>query len=213
MNVARSHALSSNGFNLLPYRSRRRREARNRRLAALAGAAFVGGLAAGGVAVWEGSARARLDQGRLALQSSLDAMAAPLAEHARLVGEDGRQKAGRERAAPLAAARERFFVLLDALGGAQLPGGVTLQRISQRADEVELQALAADSQTAARWLKQLESVRDVRSVEVVEMRRHVAPARHATSSVPAGAYEFMALVRWGMTQAAKAPRTTGRSVR
>ncbi len=59
-----------------------------------------------------------------------------------------------------------------------------LQRVSQRTDEVEIGALAPDSQLAARWLKRLEHARDVQSVEVVEMKQR------------AERYEFTALVRY-----------------
>jgi hypothetical protein len=74
-----------------------------------------------------------------------------------------------------------------------------LQRVTQRPQEVELAAFAPDSQTAARWLKHLETVRDVQTVEVVEMKRPVLPAlRSKPGKAPgvASGYEFTALVRW-----------------
>jgi Tfp pilus assembly protein PilN len=208
MTVLHAHAIPLDGFNLLPYRSRRRREARDRRCALLVGAALAGCAAAAVVAGWDVHQRERLDGRRAVLQASLERMAAPLAEHARLVEQDGQRRIAREQAEPLAVPRIRLLALLDALAASALRGGVALQRVSQHAHEVELEGLAPDSQTAARWLKRLESVREVRSVEVVEMRRRAVSPRR-TAAPEAGTYEFTALVRWAAAKGAA--RTTQRS--
>lgn len=190
------------GFNLLPYRSRKRREARNRRLAALAAAGLAGCAAVGAVAGWDTFERLRLDRARGALEAELHKSSADVAEHGRLTEFEAERRRAREAAGPLAAPGARFLGLLDALAQAS-QGGVALQRVSQRAQEVELAAFAADSQTAARWLKRLEAVRDVQAVEVVEMKR---PASHGKADAVSG-YEFTALVRWtGDASSAQPPK-------
>ncbi|CCD39583.1 unnamed protein product [Candidatus Paraburkholderia kirkii UZHbot1] len=138
----------------------------------------------------------------MALEASLHASAAPIAEHARLVRAEAERRRARDAAQPLAAPRERFLALLEALADAPPQRGVALQRVSQRTNEVELAALAPDSQTAAYWLKWLEHVRGVETVEVTEMKRRAgAPTRgkRSTSTLAdecSGHYEFIALVRY-----------------
>ncbi|MDR5751837.1 MULTISPECIES: PilN domain-containing protein [unclassified Caballeronia] len=186
------------GFNVLPYRMKKRREARSRRLTALAAAALAGCAAVGAAAGWDALDRARLDERRLALEASLRASGAKVAEHGRLTEAEAQRRRARDTAAPLAAPAARFLALLDALAEAQ-QGGVALQRVSQQTNAVELAAFASDSQAAARWLKLLEAVRGVEAVEVVEMKRPVpAPLRAKAAQAPAIAsgYEFTALVRW-----------------
>ncbi|GAB5098911.1 PilN domain-containing protein [Caballeronia sp. HLA56] len=194
------------GFNLLPYRLRKRREMRRQRLAILAAASLAGCAAVGAVAGWDALQRARLDERRLALEASLRTSGAQLEEHARLTRAEADRRRARQNAQPLAAPRDRFLALLDALADAPRQPGVELQRVSQRTDEVELAALAPDSQAAANWLKRLEDVRDVQSVEVIEMKRRPttpAPARRdAVSNVER--YEFTALVRYARETAAAA---------
>jgi type IV pilus assembly protein PilN len=196
------------GFNVLPYRSKKRRDTRNRRLALLAAAALTGCAAVGAAAGWDAFERAGLDERRLALEASLRASGAKVAEHARLSEAEVQRRRARDTAAPLAAPAERFLALLDALAEAQ-QGGVALQRVSQRASEVELAAFASDSQAAARWLKRLEDVRGVQAVEVVEMKRPVpAPMRTKTAQTSgvASGYEFTALVRWAVETPAARPK-------
>lgn len=194
----------ADGFNLLPYRNTRRREARNRRAALLVAASVVGCMAAGAIAGWDAFERDRLDVRRAALEASLQKLGPSLAEHARIAAERTRQSRARELAKPLAGPRARFLTLLDALGDASPDSGVALQRVSQSAaqhgGEVELVAIAPDSDAAARWMKRLQGVSGVASVMVVEMRRRVstqryAPADHAPAPAPAG-YDVTALVRW-----------------
>jgi type IV pilus assembly protein PilN len=186
------------GFNVLPYRSKKRREARNRRLTALAAAALAGCAAVGAAAGWDAFERARLDERRQALEASLRASGAKVAGHGSLTEAEAQRRRARDTAGPLAAPAARFLALLDALADAQ-QGGVALQRVSQRTNEVELAAFASDSQAAARWLKRLEAVRGVQAVEVVEMKRPApAPVRAKATQTPgiASGYEFTALVRW-----------------
>ncbi|WP_309931147.1 PilN domain-containing protein [Caballeronia sp. LZ032] len=188
------------GFNLLPYRARRRREVRRRRLALLAAASIAGCAAVGVVAGRDAFEHARLTERRAALEASLLASSAPVDEHARLVRAAEERRRARESAQPLAAPRERFLALLEALADVPAQTGVALQRVSQRTDEVELAARAPDSQAAAHWLKRLEQVRGVEAVEVVEMKRRSAVATRGVRGAPpsegAGHYEFVALVRY-----------------
>jgi Tfp pilus assembly protein PilN len=201
-----SHAIALQGFNLLPYRARKRREMRQRRLAILLAASFAGGAAVGAVVGWDALQRVHLDERRTALETDLKASSAQTAEHARLVRVEADRRQALQAAQPLAAPRDRFLALLDALADAPPEHGVSLQRVSQRPDEVELAALAPDSRTAARWLKRLEGVRGVQSVEVVEMKRRVdAPSasgkKDGAVAVPER-YEFAALVRYARSETA-----------
>jgi Tfp pilus assembly protein PilN len=197
------------GFNLLPYRSGVRRRARNRTAAMLAGAGLAGCAAVGVVAGWDALERARIDKQREAVETQLRALRIPVAEHARLTEDEALRRRAQAVAVPLAAPRARFLGLLDALGVAASKGSVALQRVTQRAHEVELGASAPDSHAAAAWLKALESVHGVRAVEIVEMRRRVSsaaapapglatkPVSKARPALPgAGAYDFIAVVRW-----------------
>ncbi|BAN24295.1 PilN domain-containing protein [Caballeronia insecticola] len=190
------------GFNLLPYRARRRREARRRRLATFAAAGLAGCAAVGAVAGWDALERARLDERRAALEASLHAANAQVDEHARLVRAEAERRRAREAAQPLAAPRERFLALLEALAEPSPQPGVALRSVSQRTDEVELAAVAPDSQAAAQWLKRLERVRGVEAVEVMEMKRRANLATRGSRAAPArleeasGHYEFVALVRY-----------------
>ena len=191
-----------NGFNLLPYRARKRREVRRQRLALLGAMSLAGCAAVGAVAGWDTFERARLDERRMALEASLRTSGAQIDEHARLVRAESDRRRAREAAQPLALPRERFLALLEALADAPLQRGVALQRVSQRTNEVELAALAPDSQSAAQWLKRLERVRGVQAVEVIEMKRRAEPAASARrgASTPGGErsahFEFVALVRY-----------------
>ncbi|WP_277185990.1 PilN domain-containing protein [Caballeronia sp. BR00000012568055] len=177
-------AVNHDGFNLLPYRSRKRRELRRRRLIVLAAAGLAGCAGVGAVGGWDAFERSRLDARRAALDASLRTSGAQAEEHARLTRAEAERRRVRQTAQPLAAPRDRFLALLETLAQTPAQRGVSLQRVSQRTDEVELAAFAPDSQSAARWIKGLERVRDVKSVEIVEMKRHV------------DRYEFSALVRY-----------------
>jgi hypothetical protein len=106
------------GFNLLPYRLRKRREMRRQRLAILAAASLAGCAAVGAVAGWDALQRARLDERRLALEASLRTSGAQLEEHARLTRAEADRRRARQNAQPLAAPRDRFLALLDALADA-----------------------------------------------------------------------------------------------
>jgi Tfp pilus assembly protein PilN len=198
------NAVMLDGFNLLPYRARRRRERRRQRLALLGAVSLAGCAAVGAVAGWDAFERARLDERRVALETSLRASNAQIDEHTRLVRAEADRRRACEAAQPLAVPRERFVALLEALADAPPQRGIALQRVSQRTDEVELAALAPDSQAAALWLKRLERLPGVQSVEVIEMKRRPEAAqpgkRVASMSMsiaePPAHFEFVALVRY-----------------
>jgi type IV pilus assembly protein PilN len=138
----------------------------------------------------------------VALETSLRASSAQIDEHARLVRAESDRRRAREAAQPLTLPRERFLALLEALADAPLQRGVALQRVSQRTNEVELAALAPDSQAASQWLKRLERLRGVQAVEVIEMKRRAntaASARRDASTAfdeHSARFEFVALVRY-----------------
>jgi type IV pilus assembly protein PilN len=201
-------------FNLLPYRSGARRRARNRALALLAGASVTGCAAVGVLAGWDALERARIDESRGALDVALAQLNTPVAEHARLVEQEALRRRALSAAAPIAAPRARFLGLLNALALGSSQGNVGLQRVTQRVNEVELAASAADSHAAAVWLKALESVAGVHAVEIVEMRRRdVSPASLRSPAVAklrpivastqdkTGTYDFIAVVRWAESAA------------
>ncbi|MDR5766345.1 MULTISPECIES: fimbrial assembly family protein [unclassified Caballeronia] len=199
------NAAMLDGFNLLPYRARKRRELRRQRLALIGAVTLAGCAAVGAVAGHDLFERARLDERRVALETSLRASSAQIDEHARLVRAESERRRAREAAQPLALPRERFLALLEALADSPLQRGVALQRVSQRTNEVELAALAPDSQAASQWLKRLERLRGVQAVDVIEMKRRAngipstQPARRAASTASdehAARFEFVALVRY-----------------
>ncbi|KXU95853.1 fimbrial assembly family protein [Caballeronia megalochromosomata] len=196
------NAAMVDGFNLLPYRARKRREVRRQRLALLGAVSLAACAAVGAVAGWDGLERARLDERRMALEASLRTSGAQIDEHARLVRAEAERRRMREAAQPIALPRERFLALLEALADAPPQRGVALQRVSQRTNEVELAALAPDSQAAAQWLKRLEHLRGVQAVEVIEMKRRADAAPSARRGAPAPSaeraayFEFVALVRY-----------------
>jgi Tfp pilus assembly protein PilN len=189
-------AIGLRAFNLLPYRPGARRRARNRALALLAGASVAGCGAVGAMAGWDALTRAHLDEQRVVLDQALARLSAPLAEHARLAELETSRRRAENLAVPIAEPRARFLGLLDGLAQGASQGNVGLQRVTQRASEVELAASAPDSQAAAAWLKALENVPGVRAVEIVEMRRRAAlPVRNARAD-QSGGYDFVAVVRW-----------------
>ena len=199
-------AVSLHAFNLLPYRSGARRRARNRALAVLAGAGLAGCAAVGAVAGWDALERLHIEEKRDSLDVALRKLTAPVAEHGRLVERQALERRAQSAAAPIAEPRARFLGLLDALARGTSQGNVGLQRVTQRASEVELAASAPDSLTAAAWLKALENVTGVRAVEIVEMRRRVVAAQPSAKAVPPSGtvnlpaktspYDFIAVVRW-----------------
>ncbi|WP_438394598.1 PilN domain-containing protein [Caballeronia sp. DA-9] len=199
-------AVGLHAFNLLPYRPGARRRARNRALALLAGASVAGCAAAGVLAGWDALARVRIDEQRGALDRALAGLNSSVAEHARLVEQQALRRREQSAAAPIAEPGAQFLGLLDALAHGASEGNIGLQRVSQRASEVELAASAPDSHAAATWLKALENVPGVRAVEIVEMHRRVSLLRPTSAksvravSVAAqdksGGYDFVAVVRW-----------------
>ncbi len=201
-------AIGWTGFNLLPYRSGERRRARLRALAIVAGASLVGCAAVGAVAAWDGVQRARLDERRHAAEVALRQLREPVSEHGRFVDAHAQSQRAQNEAAPLAEPRARFLDLLDKLAQVSSKGAVGLQRVTQRAHEVELAATAPDSHAAATWLKSLESTRGVRGVEIVEMRRQVVVQTSSKGGKPKPvdkptAYDFIAVVRWSQPLVSK----------
>ncbi|BCQ24374.1 PilN domain-containing protein [Caballeronia sp. NK8] len=196
------NAVMLDGFNLLPYRARKRRELRRQRLALIGAISLAGCAAVGAVAGWDAFERLRLDERRMALETSLRASGAHVDEHARLIRAEAERRRARDAAQPLALPRERFLALLEALADTPPQRGIALQRVSQRTNEVELAALAPDSQAAAQWLKRLEGLRGVQSVEVIEMKRRADTATPGKRVAPAivgersAHFEFVALVRY-----------------
>jgi Tfp pilus assembly protein PilN len=152
------------------------------------------------------------------VEASLRASGVQAEEHARLAQAEAERRRARQTAQPLAVPRDRFLTLLDALADAPSERGVALQRVSQRNDEVEIAALAPDSPGAARWLKRLEGLRGVQSVDVVEMKRRVdkpVPGRRDAAVATGERYEFVALVRYARGDAAEGkekPSLAGRRV-
>ncbi|SAL01581.1 hypothetical protein AWB77_06367 [Caballeronia fortuita] len=196
------NAAMHEGFNLLPYRARKRRELRRQRLTLIGAVGLAAFAAVGAVAGWDAFERVRLDERRVALETSLRASSAQFDEHARLLRAESERRRAREAAQPLALPRERFLALLEALADAPAQRGVALARVSQRTNEVELAALAPDSQSATQWLKRLERLRGVQAVEVIEMKRRAEPVQAAKRGAPASFeahaahFEFVALVRY-----------------
>jgi Tfp pilus assembly protein PilN len=123
------NAVMSCGFNVLPYRTRRRREVRRRRLAIFAAACVAGGAAVGGVIAWDAFEHARLMRQRDALEASLRASDAQAQEHTRLVSAQAESRRARQAAQTLAAPRDRFITLLEALADTPPQRGIALQRV------------------------------------------------------------------------------------
>jgi len=161
------------GFNLLPWRRRMARELRRRLVLEWLAAALLGCACAAPFAGWLVWQRAQADGERRALEPSLEALRAPLAEQRRLLrAADERRRrvaAAQREAVPLA----RLLRLLDGLAAANVEG-VALQRVVHRAGETELQATVSEEAATAAWLARLRTVPDVESVSVREMKRTAA---------------------------------------
>ncbi|WP_429283673.1 fimbrial assembly protein [Paraburkholderia sp. GAS41] len=197
------------GFNLLPYRQRNARLARRRCLLEWAGAALSGCAAVLAVAGWQAFERARLDAHRTSHERELAQLAVPLAEHARLQRDAQEYGKRGARARELSAPLTRLLDLLDTLS--RVPAdGVVLQQFRQHAYETELLATSTDPVASAIWLKQLSTMRGVKSSEVADLHPLVRPGREA-SATGSGPVEFTARLRWdeplkAMVQAAASAR-------
>jgi Tfp pilus assembly protein PilN len=168
------------GFNLLPYRQRVARGRRRRLLIEATVAALAGVLAALGWSVSDGMKQAGLSERRAALESTLAALAAPLAEHRELerIGALASERA--ELAAQLVRPRTRILDVADALGRVPL-GGVTVHRLEMKDGAVEIGASVADSEASSAWINRLASVRGVRSAEITDWRLAAQGAPYATN--------------------------------
>jgi len=204
---ARAFPPTLGGFNLLPHRQRKAELARRRCLIAWAAAALAGCVAVGALAGYQALEKARLDAQRGSVEQTLAQLAAPLAEHARLLHARDQQRADAARAKRLAEPLTYLRDLLDALSFE--PGdGVLLQQLRQRDHETELVATSRAHLDSAQWLKRLGAIRGVKRAEMSESH-HASPKANADGAA-AGAVEFGARLQWeGATKnaTAKAPST------
>jgi Tfp pilus assembly protein PilN len=182
------------GFNLLPYRRSNARRARRRCLIEWLVAALVGCVALSGMAGWQLFERARVDSQRVASESVLTHLTAPLAEHARLSHDADERGKRIERAVVLSKPLTRLLDLLDSLSN--MPAeGVVLQQLRQRVHETELLATSRNPVSSADWLKQLSAVRGVKNAEVTDLHPQMQRAAGAQAD-SGGVLEFAARLRW-----------------
>ena len=185
------------GFNLLPHRQRKARLARRRCLLTLAIAALAGCAAVFALAGYQAIEKARLESQRASIEQSLAQLAAPLAEHARLLRARDEQRDKAARAKRLSEPLTYLRDLLDALSFE--PGdGVLLQQLRQREHETELVATSRAHIDSAQWLKRLGGIPGVTGAEMSESHRsspHASPATNASAGA-AAAFEFGARLHW-----------------
>ncbi|RDJ99245.1 fimbrial assembly protein [Paraburkholderia lacunae] len=183
------------GFNLLPYRQRNARLARRRCLLEWIGACLAGCAAVLALAGWLAFERTRLDAQRASLERSLAQLAAPLAEHAKLLRAQDEQRKGAARAVSLSEPLTHLRDLLDALSFE--PGdGVVLQQLRQSEHETELLATSNGHIVSAGWLKRLSAVRGVKGAEVSNLHRSASRSDAAAAAGETGPIEFSARLRW-----------------
>ncbi|WP_144151179.1 fimbrial assembly protein [Paraburkholderia sp. BCC1885] len=183
------------GFNLLPHRQRNARLARRRCLIEWLAAVLVGCAAVLTIVGWQAFERTRLDAQRAATERELASLAAPLAEQARLRRDAEEQGKRAARAVVLTEPLTRLLDLLDMLS--RVPAdGVVLQQLKQHAHETELLATSTDPVASSLWLKQLSTIRGVRSSEVADLHP-LAQVGRAASAVAGGPVEFVARLQWG----------------
>jgi Tfp pilus assembly protein PilN len=203
------------GFNLLPYRQRNARAARQRCLREWAAAAVVGCAGVLALAAWQAIGKVRIDAQRASIEQSLTRMAVPLAEHARLTRTQDEQRKDAARATSLSEPLAHLRDLLDALSFE--PGdGVVLRQLRQREHDTELLATSRGHIASAEWLKRLGAIHGVKGVEMSDLHR---PTTHGKASVDesvTGPIEFGAHLRWDdplPTAVPKAAPTAARSVK
>ncbi|MDE1008477.1 MAG: fimbrial assembly protein [Paraburkholderia fungorum] len=185
------------GFNLLPYRQRNTRLAHRRRLLEWVAAAVAGLAAVLALVGWQAFERARLDALRASIDQSLTQLAAPLAEHTRLLRQQDEQRKGAARAVSLSEPLTHLRDLLDALSFE--PGhGVVLQQLRQREHETELLATSRGHIASAEWLKRLSAIRGVQGAEVNDLRRSTPRTGAVAAGGVSGPIEFGAHLRWGI---------------
>ncbi|MGF6758458.1 Tfp pilus assembly protein PilN [Paraburkholderia sp. GAS42] len=189
------------GFNLLPYRERDRRRARQRCVLEWIGAAFVGGIAVLILAGWQAFQGARLEAERATIEHSLAQFAAPLAEQATLLRDAKEREARAAQAGVSSASLTHLLALMEALSedDAADSGGVVLQEMRHRPHETEFRAMAGDHVAPAAWLKRLAAVPGAGNVEMSELHRTQPGIAQPASSPARGQVEFAARLRWAGT--------------
>jgi Tfp pilus assembly protein PilN len=191
---AAGHAVWTGGFNLLPYRQRDARRVRRRCQLEWLGAALLGCAAILAVAGWQNFECARLDAQRATSEHELARLAAPLAEHARLHREADQRNQRSTRTVALSGPLVRLLDLLDTLS--RVPADdVILQQLRQRAHETEMLATSRDPLASTLWLKQLSTVRGVKSAEVADLRP-LTRTGHDTAASGHSPIEFAARLQW-----------------
>jgi type IV pilus assembly protein PilN len=202
-----AHALSGNalrpppgirisGFNLLPHRQRAARGLRRRRAIECLLSALAGVFAATVWAGWSMFQQARLADERRTLEAELAQLAAPVAEYKRL---DEAQAKAREHAAlgaRLAQPRARLLDVVESLSREPVVG-VALHELKQTDDGIELKAGVAGSEASAAWIEQLKRVRNVKEVEMSDLRRVADSAWHAL--------DVVVRLRWDVASPAPSP--------
>jgi Tfp pilus assembly protein PilN len=197
------------GFNLLPYRQRNARLARRRCMRDWAVAACVGGAGVLLIAGWQGVAVARLDARRAVEEQALARLAAPLAEHLKLLQAAQAQRQTAARATGLATPLMQLRDLLEALS--YEPGdGVVLRQLRQREYETGLLATSSSHIASAEWLKRLGAIHGVQGAEMRDLHRQAGKGGASKEPLPGAAVEFDARLRWGdpPPKAARAVKTT-----
>lgn len=189
------HPVWIGGFNLLPYRQRNARCARRRCLLEWLGAALVGCAAVLAAAGWQAFERGRLDAQRVSSENELARLAVPLAEHARLQHDADERSKRAARAIALSGPLVHLLDLLDTLSHVSADD-VVLQQLRQHMHETELLAISRDPLASAVWLKELSSMRGVKSSEVADLHPLSRNGGAAAAGSGGGAIEFAARLRW-----------------
>jgi type IV pilus assembly protein PilN len=187
------------GFNLLPYRQRNARLARQARVREWMAATLAGCTAILALAAWQTFEKARLDRERASFEQSLVQLSTPLAEHARLLRTQEEQRKNAARAASLSEPLERLLDLLEALSF-EPGGGVVLRQLRQREHETELLATSRSHLASAEWLKRLSAIAGVKGAEIADLHRPVTRAsvraNEGTSESVSAPVEFGGRLRW-----------------
>lgn len=183
------------GFNLLPYRQRNARLARQARVREWMAATLAGCAAILSLAAWQAFEKARLDRERASVERSLVQLSTPLAEHATLLRTQEEQRKNAARAASLSEPRERLLNLLEALSF-EPGGGVVLRQLRQREHETELLARSGSHLASAEWLKRLSAIPGVKGAEMSDLHRPVTRGSVRADESVSGPVEFGARLHW-----------------
>jgi type IV pilus assembly protein PilN len=195
------------GFNLLPYRQRNARLARQRCLREWLAAALAGAAAVLALAAWQAFEKSRFDAERASIERTFAQMAEPLAEHARLMRAQDEQRKATALAANLSKPLIHLRDLLDALSFE--PGdGVVLRQLRQREYDTELLATSRGHLASAEWLNRLGAIRGVTGTEMSDLHRPVLRTHALADEEATGPIEFGARLRWG-EPVSKAVRVAG----